>query len=95
MFCQKCGKEIMDEAIVCIHCGCAIEKNTKNGISTNDSDVNGGLVALSIIIPIVGIILWIIKHKETPREAKVYGITGIISWAVAYLILFGVVSTGF
>ena len=23
MFCQKCGKEIMDEAVVCIHCGCA------------------------------------------------------------------------
>ncbi len=23
MFCSKCGKEINDEAVVCIHCGCA------------------------------------------------------------------------
>ncbi len=22
MFCSKCGKEINDEAIVCVHCGC-------------------------------------------------------------------------
>ena len=23
MFCSKCGKEINDEAVVCIHCGCS------------------------------------------------------------------------
>ena len=23
MFCQNCGKEIDDKAVVCIHCGCA------------------------------------------------------------------------
>ncbi|MBE6747243.1 MAG: zinc-ribbon domain-containing protein [Ruminococcaceae bacterium] len=23
MFCQKCGKEINDDATVCIHCGCS------------------------------------------------------------------------
>lgn len=28
MYCQKCGKEINDEAMVCIHCGCAIDKQT-------------------------------------------------------------------
>lgn len=26
MFCTKCGKEINDEAVVCVHCGCS----TKN-----------------------------------------------------------------
>ena len=32
MFCSKCGKEINDEAVVCIHCGCPTsnyEKKTK------------------------------------------------------------------
>ena len=23
MFCSKCGKEINNEAVVCVHCGCA------------------------------------------------------------------------
>lgn len=26
MFCSKCGKEINDEAVVCIHCGLPTEK---------------------------------------------------------------------
>ena len=26
MFCSKCGKEINDEAVVCIYCGCATAK---------------------------------------------------------------------
>ena len=26
MFCSKCGKEIDNEAVVCIHCGCATQK---------------------------------------------------------------------
>ena len=30
-FCSKCGKEIMDEAVVCPSCGCAVERElTKN-----------------------------------------------------------------
>ena len=28
MFCSKCGKEILDEAVVCIHCGCAVPKQS-------------------------------------------------------------------
>ena len=28
MFCSKCGKEIHDEAVVCVHCGCAVGGNT-------------------------------------------------------------------
>ena len=32
-FCQKCGKEIMDEAVICPGCGCdvSIEKKVENG----------------------------------------------------------------
>ncbi len=24
-YCSKCGKEIHDEAVICVHCGCAVE----------------------------------------------------------------------
>ena len=31
-YCQKCGKEIAEEAVICPGCGCAIEqKNAENG----------------------------------------------------------------
>lgn len=26
-FCEKCGKEIMDEAVICPSCGCAVGKS--------------------------------------------------------------------
>lgn len=30
MFCSKCGKEIDDEAVVCVHCGCATKNTVTN-----------------------------------------------------------------
>ena len=29
-FCQHCGKEIMDEAVVCTGCGCAVNHSSVN-----------------------------------------------------------------
>lgn len=29
MFCRKCGKEVLDEAVVCPHCGCQISDTNK------------------------------------------------------------------
>ena len=31
MFCSKCGKEISDDAIVCMHCGCPTQNYGKTG----------------------------------------------------------------
>ncbi len=28
-YCSKCGKEILDEAIVCVGCGCSVEQSSK------------------------------------------------------------------
>ncbi len=28
MFCQKCGKEIHDEAVICVHCGSSVVGNS-------------------------------------------------------------------
>ncbi len=27
MYCSNCGKKIDEKAVICIHCGCAVEKN--------------------------------------------------------------------
>ena len=39
MFCRKCGREIFDDAVICIHCGCRIKSEPV--ISAND----GGKIA--------------------------------------------------
>ena len=30
MFCNKCGKDINDEAAICIHCGCSVNTSNKS-----------------------------------------------------------------
>ncbi len=93
MFCQKCGKEIMDEAVVCVHCGCAVNNSSTPETTVKENVVedkaNAGLVILSILIPIVGVILWPVKHGKTPKAALTYGLCGIISWVVSFFILMG------
>lgn len=38
MFCSKCGKEISDEAVVCVHCGCATS-NMRKQSKGNDQPI--------------------------------------------------------
>ena len=48
-FCEKCGKEIAEEAVICTGCGCAIpQKNIKRG--------NDGLAVASKIFLILACI---------------------------------------
>ena len=34
MFCRHCGKEINDEAVICVHCGCAVTPRAKPAENT-------------------------------------------------------------
>ena len=47
MFCSHCGHEVSDEAVVCIHCGCMIDrpKQTNKGIAQNISSSNQAKVS--------------------------------------------------
>ena len=83
-YCSHCGKELIDEAIICTGCGCAVIKPEVNPV---EDKVSVGLCVLSALIPLFGIIYWPVKHKTTPKKAQACGITGIISWIVSFLIL--------
>ena len=86
-FCSKCGKEIMEEAVICVHCGCEVENRMQTSNNAKEVDeVNIGFCILSALIPLFGIIYWPLKHKETPKKAKACGITAIVSWVI-YMIL--------
>ena len=47
---------------------------------------NVGLVIVSVLFPIVGLILFFVKKKETPKAAKAYIIAAVISFGVCLLI---------
>lgn len=92
-FCSHCGKEVMEKAVICPNCGCQIE-------STDDNRANPGLVLLSILIPLAGIIMAIAFWNKTPHAAKTYlkaalitVLVEVILWVLFYVLIFGTLFT--
>lgn len=86
MFCNNCGKEINDNAAVCVNCGVA----TGNGNEKldNPSNIAG---AVSCCFPIVGLILYFIWKDEKPKSAKMvcnWMLGGIAVWVIFYVLFF-------
>ena len=58
-FCSKCGKEIHDEAVICIYCGCAVADARERGESNNCVQIRRFCDAVKPVnvLSIVGIVL--------------------------------------
>lgn len=79
--CRECGEMIAESAPTCPKCGA--KQNISNGLSAEDFKAgNIGLIILSFLIPIAGLILFLVKQREEPAAAKSYGL-----WALAGLVL--------
>ena len=68
MFCEKCGKEVQDKAIVCANCGYSLKLTNESDV--NNEPLNGGVQALSFCFPIVGGILWLVHKNSAPQKSK-------------------------
>lgn len=95
-YCSKCGKEIMDDAIICIHCGCSTGGNSNNkAININDAP-SIGFGFLGFFFPLIGLILYLVNKDNYPLKAKSAGkgaLIGVILNAVViilYIIMIGV-----
>lgn len=90
MFCSKCGQEILDEAVMCVHCGCPTKALAKNK-EGDSSDIGFGI--LGFFVPLVGLILYLIWYKEYPLRAKAAGKGALISTIVyvAFIIIYLVI----
>lgn len=86
MFCNKCGKEIDDEALICIHCGCAVNGTKKLEPENEDwktVKISKGMQLLCMFVPIVGFILGIAELCSNSDSVKgksylVYGLCGLV-----------------
>jgi len=89
-FCAKCGKEIRDEAVICVHCGCAVTPPDAPS-NTNDAS-NTGFFLLGFFLPLAGLILYLINKDTSPKKAKsagkgaLIGLIASVAASVLYLI---------
>ena len=85
-YCSKCGKELVDEAVVCPGCGCA-QGNTNVPEKADASSF--GWALLGFCIPLVGLILYLVWKDNAPLKAKSAGkgaLVSVIVSVVFYLI---------
>ena len=85
MFCSKCGKEVNEEAVVCVHCGCAIE-NKKSPAAVAGDAPNTGFAVLGFLIPLVGLILYLVNKDTAPLKAKSAGKGALIGFIVSLVV---------
>ena len=89
MYCKNCGKEIDDNAYVCIHCGALVNENkaTKNG-KLNIFALVGFILSFFFSVP--GLVLSIIGYQKADTDydgnMKNYAKAGIIISIVAFAI---------
>ncbi len=89
MYCPKCGTEIQADAKFCRNCGEPLATSSVTNIyqnisensgnyaeKRNDGPVNIGFIILSLLIPLVGFILYFTWKREQPQKAG-----GILIWA--------------
>ena len=87
MFCYNCGKEISNEAYVCPHCGVKVEKSSIKNADA-DSGSRAGWGVLSFLVPIVGLILFLVWKEERPQTSKICGICALISFVMSIILGF-------
>lgn len=87
-YCSQCGKELVDEAVVCPNCGCAVQAP----VNPQEDKPSTGLNILAFLFPLVGLILYLCFQKTTPVRAKAIGKWALIGFIVgiALSILSGV-----
>ena len=96
-YCEKCGKEIMDEAVICPSCGCAVKSaeqpKTVSAASTASASKKGrtskilGIISVLLLWPlgIASIILAVQSKNETGGEMKKDAKTGLILGIIALI----------
>lgn len=97
-YCYNCGKEVLDEAVVCVGCGVSL-KNMQN--SQNDQK-NLGYAVLSFFIPLVGLILWVVWSDQYPlrssscKKGFLFGVLAYVVFIILYMLLiFYLIANGY
>ncbi len=78
-YCSTCGKEIHENAVVCPHCGCQVSP-------AYDDTPSMGLNILSLLIPIVGLVLFCVNYSNKPVSAKSYGLWALIGVVASFVL---------
>ena len=79
MYCNKCGKEIDYNAVICPSCGCATDKYEQKNFKNESDSSSAGWAVLGFLFPLIGLILYLVWKEELPLRAKSIGKGALVS----------------
>ena len=85
-YCSTCGKELHDDAVICVNCGCQVSSIQTTKRSYEDVP-SGGLNFLAFLCPLAGFIMFCAMKSNTPKKAKQIGLCALISLVVFLIVL--------
>ena len=68
-YCSQCGKELVDEAVVCPNCGCAVQAP----VSQQEDKPSTVLNILAFLFPVIGLILFagiVISYRRQGKQKE-------------------------
>ena len=68
-YCSQCGKELVDEAVVCPNCGCAVQAP----VSQQEDKPSTVLNILAFLFPVIGLILFagiVISYRRQRKQKE-------------------------
>ena len=71
MYCKHCGKEVSDNAVICIHCGCSISK-TSTDVSLSGESKSGLGALLGILLGLIGLIIGLLMFPTGSEERRTF-----------------------
>lgn len=91
-YCSHCGKELDDADAFCPACGspCDGNKQEEKKQPVEGEESNFIYSALSFIVPIIGIIFYVVEKNEHPRRAEdciKWTLISLVFWTVLSLII--------
>ena len=59
-YCQQCGSQLVDQAVVCPNCGCAVQAP----VSQQEDKPSTCLNILAFLFPVIGLILFLCSRRR-------------------------------
>ncbi|MDA8807244.1 zinc-ribbon domain-containing protein [Opitutales bacterium] len=85
MFCSSCGKQIADDAVVCVGCG----RSTRKASGSGEAWGVGLMIIMvigTLIIPFIGLVAGVIDLTKEPKRAQGAGLLALGAiMTVAYM----------
>ena len=80
MYCKKCGKELNDDAVVCVHCGCEVKSGHYGVVrDTTESKTVVGFL-LGFFLGLLGLFGLLLYPAETNARR-----TFLKGWLIAFI----------